>query len=100
MTNLKRNRNKKRMQNETIVIIVIPPTVAPMSATSSNIGMLKKEFSAASQVSAKASRGVAHTKALVKRNAIVEDFNRVSLCQDKYIDKQMVKLYQKEKKWL
>ena len=45
----------------------LPPTVAPMRATASSIGILKTELSA-SQVSAKALEGVENIKTLLAKN--------------------------------
>lgn len=50
--------------------------------------MLKIELSA-SHVSAKASKGVVHIKALVTRKAIAEDLNCMFPCKDKSITNQM-----------
>lgn len=46
-----------------------PPTVAPMSATNRNRGMLKTELTG-SLVSARASKGIVRNMALAKRTAI------------------------------
>jgi hypothetical protein len=50
--------------------------------------MLKIELSA-SHVSARASKGVVHIKALVTRKAIAEDLNCMFPCKDKSITNQM-----------
>lgn len=60
----------------------LPPTVAPIRATNSSKGILKKEFSA-SHVSAKASGGVDNIKELVKRNATAKNLSFWFPCQTK-----------------
>lgn len=50
-------------------IKMIPPTVAPIRATNSSKGMLKKELSA-SHVSARALKGAANIKTFAARNAV------------------------------
>lgn len=64
------------------MVCFLPPTVAPIRATPSSNGMLKKELSV-SHVSARASRGTMSIKVFARTTAFVK-LNDATLCTNEF----------------